>query len=134
MMNSLSMYIKNFFDDYLPIQRNLSDKTIKSYKYTFKLLLQFIIDFKNIPLNKIDFNIITKELIRDFLNHLEEKGNSINTRNQRLHAIKSFYQFVGIEDPVNLINIQQILSIRTKKNHKTAYGLFNYKRNKIINR
>lgn len=114
-MNSFATYLKRFFDEYLPIQRNLSDKTIKSYKYTFKLFLKFIVNNKNISINEIDFNILNKDIVRNFLSHLEEKGKSINTRNQRLHAIKSFYQFVGIEDPANLINSQQILSIRTKK-------------------
>lgn len=114
-MNSFAGYLNLFFNDYMPKQRNLSDKTIKSYKYTFKLLIEFVVNNKNVSLSNISFSDINKATIVDFLENLEQKGNSINTRNQRLNSIKSFYQFVKIDDPSLLINIQEILSIKNKK-------------------
>ena len=115
MMNNFAQYLNLFFTDYLPKQRNLSSKTIQSYKSTFKLLLQYLVEKEDISLSNIDFCHITKEVVLNFLENLEEKENSINTRNQRLHAIKSFFQYIKIEDPSSLIHIQQILSIRVKK-------------------
>ena len=115
-MNKFSYYLRSFFNDYLENQRGLSSNTIKSYKYTFKILLEYIVKIRNISISKIDFEVIDKELIREFLSYIEnEKNSSIKTRNNRLAAIKSFYQFVVIEDPSYLYNIQDILSIRSKK-------------------
>ena len=118
-MIKFSYYLKLFFEDYLKKQIGASNSTIIAYKTTFKMLLDFIVNRKNIPLNKIDFEILTKDIIREFLNYLEnEKYNSAITRNNRLAAIKSFYQFVGIEEPSYLYNIQSILSIKSKKTEK----------------
>ena len=36
-----SMHLTAFLSDYLPIQKNVSRNTIKSYRDTFKLLLLF---------------------------------------------------------------------------------------------
>ena len=51
----------------------------------------------------------------DFLNHLEENSNTIRTRNQRLAAIKSFYQYCLSYETQNIYNIKQVLSIKSKK-------------------
>lgn len=115
-MNNFAKYLNLFFNDYLTLQLNCSVNTIISYKYTFKLLLKYLVDVKNINLKEIDFNILTKENVKDFLNYIEqEKECSINTRNQRLAAIKSFIQYVGIENIEYLNDIQDILNIRMKK-------------------
>lgn len=115
-MNNFTKYLNLFFNDYLTLQLNCSVNTIISYKYTFKLLLKYLVDVKNINLKEIDFNILTKENVKDFLNYIEqEKECSINTRNQRLAAIKSFFQYVGIENIEYLNDIQDILNIRMKK-------------------
>lgn len=118
-MIKFSYYLKQFFDEYLEHQLGASFHTVKSYKNTFKIFLEFMVNEKNIPISKIDFNIITKELVREFLNYLENtKNNSAITRNNRLAAIKSFYQFVGIEEPSYLYEFQGILSIKSKKSAK----------------
>ena len=51
---SFSEYMKRFFENYLLNQRNLSTYTIKSYKTTFKLFINYLISEKNIkiPLDK----------------------------------------------------------------------------------
>ena len=46
---------------------------------------------------------------------LKEKGNTIRTRNQRLAAIKSFYQYCLYYETNNIHNINQILTIKFKK-------------------
>ena len=116
MNKTFAEYLQLYFNDYLIIQRNFSSNTITSYKYTFKLLLKFITEIKNIKINQISFEVINKELIKEFLNYLEnEKGVSITTRNQRLACIKSFYQYVGSENVNNLRNVQDILNIKLKK-------------------
>lgn len=113
--SSLNLYLTN----YLVIQRNMSPNTIRSYKCVFKLLIKYIVNVKNIPIKNIDFNVINRDIIIDFLDYVENETNSsIRTRNQRLAVIKSFYAYVKDANPEQLINIQQILSIKCKKEIK----------------
>ena len=67
MNKTFAEYLQLYFNDYLIIQRNFSSNTITSYKYTFKLLLKFITEIKNIKINQISFEVINKELIKEFL-------------------------------------------------------------------
>ena len=120
MNKDFTYYLSKFLKDYLVIERNCSSNTIRSYKKTFGLLIEYLVNIKNIKLTNINFETVTLDNIIDFLNYLEEeKGNSIQTRNQRLGAIKSFYQYCSIEEIDNINNIKKILSIRSKKVPKT---------------
>lgn len=105
-----------FFNNYLVIQKNVSNNTIKSYKSTFKMFIKYLIDYKNIKIEKIFFDDINRINVIDFLNYLENNLNiSIKTRNQRLAAIKSFCRYVSYESIEHLNNIEQILNIAFKK-------------------
>ena len=115
-MKTFSYYLSHFLKEYLVMERNVSSKTIRSYKTTFQMLITYLMKVKNIKLVDITFENVTKEMILDFLNYLEEeKKNSIRTRNQRLAAIHSFYRYCSIEEIDNMDNIRKILSIKTKK-------------------
>ncbi len=108
--------LTRFLSDYLPGQRNVSTNTIKSYRDTFKqLLIFFNIELKIKP-EHLTFNKIKAETIRDFLRWLEKiRKVSINTRNQRLAAIHSFYRYAQSEKPAILMECQKILGIPFKK-------------------
>lgn len=122
MNNSFSSLLNLYLTNYMVIQRNMSPNTIRSYKCTFKLLIRYIIDVKNIPIKNINFDIINRDLIIDFLDYIENETNSsIRTRNQRLAVIKSFYAYVKNTNPEQLINIQQILTIKCKKEIKKEF-------------
>src|SRR5699024_6604079 len=97
------------------VERNSSKETIRSYTKTFQLLIDYFVNKLGIKLNNITFENITRDMIVDFLNHLEEKGNSIRTRNQRLAGIKSFYQYCLYYEIQNIDNINKILTIKSKK-------------------
>lgn len=114
MKYNFTYYLNEYFNKYLPYEKGCSMNTIKSYKYTFKLLINYLINEKNIDIKKLDFKYFTKENIREFLNDIENK-TSINSRNQRLGAIKSFFQYISSENIDNLNTVQQILSIKSKK-------------------
>ena len=119
MNNNFSHYLSNYLRKYLTIERNLSNNTIISYKKAFQLLVEYLIKNKNFKLNDITFSNITKEIVIDFLDYLENnKNNSIRTRNQRLAAIKSFYQYCAIDEIDNIENIRKVLSIHSKKEIK----------------
>ena len=118
-MKNFSYYLSHFLKEYLVVERNVSSKTIRSYKTTFQMLITYFVEEKNMKLIDITFENVTKEMILDFLNYLEEeKKNSIRTRNQRLAAIHSFYQYCSVDEIEHIENIQKILSIKTKKYEK----------------
>ena len=112
---SFAEALSYFFNDYLTIQKNLSNHTIKSYKTTFRMFVKYLVDYKNIKIEKISFADINRDNIMDFLKHMEtEYKISIKTRNQRLAAIKSFCRYVSHEPIEYLNNISQILEIASK--------------------
>ena len=119
-MKNFSYYLSHFLKEYLVVERNMSSKTIRSYKTTFQMLITYFVEKKNMKLIDITFENVTKEMILDFLNYLEEEKNSIRTRNQRLAAIHSFYQYCSADEIEHIENIQKILSIKTKKYEKKA--------------
>ena len=51
--NDFAYYLTNFFTSYLVNQKNLSNNTIKSYRDTFKILLQYFKEVKNIEVQDI---------------------------------------------------------------------------------
>ncbi len=111
--------LTRFLSDYLPGQRNVSTNTIKSYRDTFKQLLAFFNIELQVKPEHLTFNKIKVKTIRDFLQWLEKIHNvSINTRNQRLAAIHSFYRYIQSEEPVILLECQRILGIPFKKRER----------------
>ena len=103
MNKDFSFYLSNFLGKYLNVGRNMSLHTIRSYRKTFQLLIDYLVNIKKFKLKDITFNKVTREIIIDFLNYLEdEKKNSIKTRNQRLASIKSFYQYCAIDEIDNI--------------------------------
>lgn len=116
-----SKSLTGFLSKYLPGERGMSANTIKSYKVTFILLIDFIECEKKISVNKLSLKDITKECVVEFLDWLQRKrkcGDS--TRNVRLAAIHSFFKFLQYEVPENINEWQRILSIKVKKAKKRS--------------
>ena len=91
--------LQYYFESYLPITKGLSEKTITSYKATFRLLLEYLGDEKQVLAHKVMFKTLTYELIVDFLGWLEkERKCSISTRNQRLSALAAFAEYAENRD------------------------------------
>lgn len=118
-INDFAWFLSLFLSKYLPGQRNLSVNTIASYRDTFKLFLIFCDDVKGLKPEKVTLNLVTREMVAEFLEWIEKKRKcSIATRNQRLSAIHAFYRYVQKESPDNLFKIQRILKIPLKKKPK----------------
>lgn len=123
--------VQNFFCKRLMNQQDVSKRTIAAYRDTFKLLFVFIKEkYGNSPsdINLSDLNV---DLILDFLNHLEnDRKNCVRTRNARLAAIRSFFQFAALEVPEQLSRINRILAIPMKQFNRPY---INYLSNEEIN-
>lgn len=112
----LSCLLHKFFCNYLIQQRRLSDNTVSAYRDTFKLCLAFLSEKAKRPVAMLTLSDIDREGIIDFLQHLEnDRGNSIRTRNNRLAAIRTFFNYIAGELPDNMFQISQILAIPQKR-------------------
>lgn len=114
-----SKSLTDFLSKYLPGERGMSANTINSYKITFILFIGFVESQKKISVNKLALKDITKECIVEFLEWLQrERKCSDSTRNVRLAAIHSFFNYLQYEAPENINEWQRILSIKVKKAKK----------------
>jgi len=111
-----SLEVSRFFIEYLTNQRMVSINTLKTYRDTFVHLLNFFDKEFAIKPNELKFSDFTIVNIEKFLNWLEtEKRLSVNTRNNRLAAIKSFFRYLSYRKP-EISNISSaILSLHQKK-------------------
>lgn len=116
-----SMHLTAFLSDYLPIQKNVSRNTIRSYRDTFKLLLLFCEKEEAVSVEKLTMKKLSSERIERFLGWLEtERKSSISTRNLRLTAIHSFFRYAQAESPESLYHYQKVLAIPVKKKHQAV--------------
>ena len=112
-------YLTEFLTIYLPGHKNVSKNTIYSYRDTFILLLKYYQKVKDIVAERINFDVLTRKVILEFLDWLEiERKCSISTRNQRLAAIRSFFRYVQYEYPDEIYHFQQVISIPVKKTER----------------
>ena len=67
-----------------------------------------------------------KNNIKDFLNYIEDqKKCSVNTRNQRLAAIRSLFHYIQKNAPEYMFQCHQIIGIPFKKTEKRVIGFLN---------
>ncbi len=115
-MTALAPTLQGFFTQRLIGQRRASPNTITSYRDTFRLLLGFAQhDIAKTPatLDLVDLDAV---LIAKFLDHLEhDRHNSIATRNNRLAAIHSFFDYAAFCHPEHAAIIQRVLAIPPKR-------------------
>ena len=88
------LLLEQFFTEYMPVSLGLSQNTIRSYKYSFRLLFQYIYLVKRKETSEIVFRDLDHETIDGFLKWIETERNcSTPTRNLRLSALSSFAAF-----------------------------------------
>ncbi len=109
-----------FFNQYLALQKGLSSNSIFAYRDAIKLLLCFASDRLKKAVDKLNIEDLNEELILAFLEHIETEGQcSTKTRNARLAAIRTFFNFIGREKPLLLEQAEKIRNIPQKKtDHK----------------
>jgi len=116
---NIPQLIQRFFSEYLPNQRNCSPNTIASYGDSFRLFLEYMLEFHRVVPSRITLADISAQNVLAFLNHLEkDRKNGIATRNSRLAAIRSFLHYLLILNPTLAGNVQGVMRIPQKKKKK----------------
>jgi len=107
--------LEAFFQQYLIKERGMSAMTIRAYGKAFKTYLKYN-KVMGIKPNNVSLKDFDRLHILNFLNWLEnENGNSVSSRNQRLSAMRSFANYLIMDDPCHIAQWSQIRTIPAKK-------------------
>lgn len=112
---SFSYVLAKFFRVYLPGERGFSEKTIESYRDTFKQFILFCQETMKKPPEKMSIADLPRKMVVAFMEKLNADGKSISTQNQRLAALKCFFRYVQYTSPEYSDIASAILGIRMKK-------------------
>jgi site-specific recombinase XerD len=103
---NLAFSIRGFFEQHLVSQRGLSGHIVLAYRDAMKLLLEFTSRRHRKICTNLTLEDLTADTIRRFLNYLEQvRHNSVPTRNVRLAAIHSFFQYLATVEPTSPLTL-----------------------------
>lgn len=115
---SFPSLLESFFRHRMAKQRNVSPATIASYRDALRMLILFAADRTNCKPCSLSIDDLDRDAVLAFLDNLETtRGNSIQTRNARLAAIRSFFQHVAANDPASFGIAHRVLTIPVKRAH-----------------
>jgi site-specific recombinase XerD len=114
--STLGTLVHEFFANHLVEQKGLRQGSVRSYRDTLRLFLQFVAEDTRRNVSQLTPEDLIFKRVLAFLRHLEQRRhNRITTRNQRLAALHTFFEFVARRDPDRLHDCQQIAAIPVKR-------------------
>ena len=115
-MTSLAPHMEAFLREHLVRHRGASQHTCDSYAYSFQSLFEFAARKLKVVPSALMLEQLDGALVSGFLEHLETtRGNSAETRNIRLAAIRSFFRFLQHREPAAIEQVRRVLAIPFKK-------------------
>jgi site-specific recombinase XerD len=119
----LGAMLRRYFCEYLVNQRDLSPRTIASYRDTFRLFLGFLERRYRIKPDVVCVDDLDAPRVLAFLDDLERRrGNTARTRNARRAAIRSFLRYSAAANPQLLSLAQRVLAIPAKRFERASVG------------
>jgi len=115
--------VQAFFVEYLLNQKHASPRTLAAYRDAFRLLLRFVQETKGAQPATLDITDLDAPTILAFLDNIEQqRANSVRSRNARLAAVRSFFRFVQLREPVRLAVASRVLAIPVKRTERKLVG------------
>ena len=115
-IHTLGPWLRRFLSEHIVTERNLARNTQQSYRDTFALLLPFVGTKLRKPVDRLAVCDLTSKRVLQFLTHIEnDRGCSVQTRNQRLAAIRVFARFVASRAPAYVDWCGLLRAIQAKK-------------------
>ena len=112
----LGPILHSFFVAHLITVKGLRPASVRSYRDTIRLLVVFVAADKRCKITRLALGDLTFARIVGFLKHLEaDRGNHIRTRNQRLAAVHSLFEYIAGRSPDMLGTCQQVAAIPMKR-------------------
>lgn len=116
MNTELGPLLYSFFEDYLKCQKGLRPSSLKSYRDSLKLFLLFLAEKTGHKVSRLTLADLTCAQVLAFLQSLEtDRDNQVRTRNQRLVAIRGFFDYLAGRVPEMLKEAQSVATIPTKR-------------------
>lgn len=113
---TLGPLLRSFFEDHLPCRKGLQPTTVRNYRDAVVLYLQFVARERRCKLTRLRLGDLTCEGVLRFLHHLEtQRGNTIATRNQRLAALRGWFEYAAGRRPEFLEEAQRLAGVPTKR-------------------
>jgi len=114
--SSLGAVVQSFLVDHLIVVKGLRPASVRSYRDTVRLLLGFVAADKGCPITRLRLEDLSYERIAGFLRHLEvDRHNHVRTRNQRLAAIHTLFEYIATRSPEMLGACQRVAAIPMKR-------------------
>jgi integrase/recombinase XerD len=108
--------LHSFFADHLLTVKGLRPASVRSYRDTIRLLLCFVAADKDCRITRLALGDLTFDRVVKFLRHLEaERHNHVRTRNQRLAALHTLFEYIAARSPEILVVCQQVAAIPMKR-------------------
>jgi site-specific recombinase XerD len=112
----LGPILHSFFVDHLITVKGLRPASVRSYRDTIRLFLQFAATDKRCRITRLALGDLTFERVVGFLKHLEvDRGNHIRTRNQRLAAVHCLFEYIAGRAPEMLVVCQRVAAVPMKR-------------------
>jgi integrase/recombinase XerD len=119
----LGPVLRAYFCSYLIAQRDLSPRTVSTYRDTFRLLLQFLERHYRLCAEAMGVEDLDAPRVLAFLADLEKtRSNCARSRNVRLAAIRSFLRYAAAAEPLLLPVAQRVLAIPAKRFPRASIG------------
>jgi integrase/recombinase XerD len=114
--STVGTVLYTFFEDYLTCQKGRSTASIRSYRDGLRLFLQFVAQDTKRAISRLTLADLSAERVRRFLSTLEaERANHIRTRNQRLSALRVFFNYLGTQVPEMLVEAERVAATPMKR-------------------
>jgi integrase/recombinase XerD len=119
-VTALAPTLQAWFTDHLISQRAASPNTVAAYRDCMRLLVRYAQRRHGVPPAQLDLSHLDDHTIAGFLDMLEtERHATIATRNARLAAIHSLFQFASYRHPEHAEIISRVLAIPPKTTRRT---------------
>ena len=108
--------LHSFFADHLITVKGLRPASVRSYRDTIRLLLTFAAADKGCKITRLTLDDLSFDRIVRFLRYLEaDRRNHVRTRNQRLAALHTLFEYIAGRSPEMLATCQQVAAIPMKR-------------------
>lgn len=112
----LGALMHSFFADHLLTAKGLRPASVRSYRDTMRLLLVFLAKERGTKITRLGLEDLTFEAVLSFLGYLEEeRDNHVRTRNQRLAALHTLFDYIATREPDMLGVCQRVAAIPMKR-------------------
>lgn len=116
MTPTLGVLVRSFFIDHLQRVKGLKPSSVGSYRDAVRLYLRFTAARAGCSVAVLTLEHTTFDSVVEFLHHLEQqRGNSIQTRNQRLAILHTLFEYLGSRVPEMLETARRVVLLPLKR-------------------